>query len=161
MTTDLALGGTKITVGVARLLASWPHFAGALPYEVHSPVSVDVFRIFVAALEGTPPVLTQANMNELLSLCKEFGFTDLLSQVSAFMAMAEQEGKDVSHITEENLQIKEAFCPLQGALSRQARETAQLGQSLCLLREALAREITAVREAQAKYEGEIARLREG
>jgi hypothetical protein len=45
-----------------------------------------VLQIFVAALEGAVPVLTTEKMRVLLSLCKTFGFIDLLSQVPDFIS---------------------------------------------------------------------------
>jgi hypothetical protein len=121
MTTELALGGTKLTVRVARLLARCPHFEEPLLYQVRSPVRVDVFRVFVAALEGTPSVVTTENMNDLFFLCDEFGFTSLLSLVPDFISshpVLDSEGpKRAADITEERLQIKEALYPMQEALS--------------------------------------------
>jgi hypothetical protein len=63
-------------------------------------------------------------MHELLSLCNEFGFTGLLSQVTDFISeqpvVDDGTWKDTSDITDEKLQIRQALCPLQEALSRLA-----------------------------------------
>jgi hypothetical protein len=86
MTTELTLGGTRLTVPVVRLFANCPNFEEPLPYKVHSPVSIEVFRIFVVALDAVPPVIATENMNDLFLLCHEFGFTSLLSQVTDFIS---------------------------------------------------------------------------
>jgi hypothetical protein len=79
-------------------------------------VSVEVFRLFVGAIEGAPPVLTTENMDDLFLLCKEFGFASLLSQVSDFIVadsiVDSERPNGATDITEENLQIKESLCPL-------------------------------------------------
>jgi hypothetical protein len=110
MTAEIAVGGTRLTVRVA----SCPNFEEQFPYQVCSPVSVDVFRIFVAALEGVYLVVTTENMKDLFLLSEEFGFTSLLSQVTDFISVhsvVDSEGpKSARDITEENLQIKEALC---------------------------------------------------
>jgi hypothetical protein len=75
-----------------------------------------MFWIFVGAIEGTTE-----KVNHLFLLCTEFGFVNLLSQVSDFIAahsVVDSEGaKTATDIAEENLQIKEAACPLLEALS--------------------------------------------
>jgi hypothetical protein len=86
MAIGIVLGDTRLTVQVARLLAKCPRFEESLPYQVRSPVRVEVFRIFLAALEGAPPVVTTENMNDLFLLCEEFGFASLLSQVTDFIS---------------------------------------------------------------------------
>jgi hypothetical protein len=58
---------------------SCPKFEEPFPYQIHSPVSVDVFRVFVATLEDTPAVITTENMKDLLLLCEKFDFAGLLS----------------------------------------------------------------------------------
>jgi hypothetical protein len=62
MTAEIAVGGTRLTVRVA----SCPIFEEPFPYQVCSPVSVDVFRIFVEALEGAYSVVTTENMKDLV-----------------------------------------------------------------------------------------------
>jgi hypothetical protein len=88
-----------------RLLAlgeRCPHFEEPLRYQVLSPVSVDDFRIFVAALEGKPSVVTTENITDLLLLCKEFGFTSLLAQFSDFISgdsvVDSEAGKHISDL---------------------------------------------------------------
>jgi hypothetical protein len=78
----LFLGETALRVGIAALSTNCPNFKEYLPYHVRSRVGVEGFHIFVGALEGAAPVLTRETMYDLLSLCNEFGFTRLLSQVT-------------------------------------------------------------------------------
>jgi hypothetical protein len=78
----LFFGETALRVGIAGLSTNCPNFKECLPYHVRSRVGVEGFHIFVRALEGAVPVLTTENMYDLLSLCNEFGFTRLLSQVT-------------------------------------------------------------------------------
>jgi hypothetical protein len=164
MTTEVVLGDTRLTVGLARFVLMCPGFKERLPYHVQSPAGVEVFRIFVAILEGAPPAVTTKNMNGLFLLCNEFGFTRLLSEVSdynsAHSVVDSQGPNGTRDITGEKLQIKEALCPVKEALSgvikvnmNLARGNESLQQSLCLskkealdLREAEMRDIAEIRE---------------
>jgi hypothetical protein len=51
-------------------------------YRVRSDVSVSVFRIFVAAIDGATPKIAGENISGLRLLCDEFGFIDLLRRLS-------------------------------------------------------------------------------
>jgi hypothetical protein len=94
-------------------------------------------------LEGAVPVLTTENMHELLSLCNEFDFIDLLSQVMDFLSrqpvVDDGTWKNASDITEEKLQLRQALCPLQEVFSRlgdHAKEQKTLKRKIASLREA-------------------------
>jgi hypothetical protein len=65
MTTELALGGTRLRVPVARLVDTRQKIEEPLWYDVRSEASVEVFRIFVVALEGASSAITADNMNDL------------------------------------------------------------------------------------------------
>jgi hypothetical protein len=97
-------------------------------------------------------------MQDLLSLCKEFGFSGLLSQVTDFISTysvaEDRASKAISDIMEEKFQSRQALCPLQGALSRLARDNGQLLQSVSLLR----KDVVDLREAHAR---KIATLEKG
>jgi hypothetical protein len=116
MDTKIFLGERVLRVEIAVLSTNCPSFKEDLPYQVRSPVGGEAFHIFVAALEGTAPVLTTENMSDLLSLCNEFGFTGLLSQglgfISAHSVVEDGMRKAASDITKEKLQIRQALCPL-------------------------------------------------
>jgi len=73
-------------VELPALSASCPNFNETLPYHVPSSVSVEAFQLFVAALEGMAPALTTENRQNPFSLCNEFGFPGLLSQVTDFIS---------------------------------------------------------------------------
>jgi hypothetical protein len=113
-----------LRVRITALSKNCQNFKEDLLYQVRSRVGLEAFHIFVAALEGAAPVFTTKNMHELLSFCNEFGFTGLLSQVTDFLSgqpvVDDGARKDASDITEEKLQIRQALCPLQEALSRLA-----------------------------------------
>jgi hypothetical protein len=163
----LALGDTTLKVELAALDKSCPCFDEELPYRVCSPVSVEVFRIFVGAIEGTPPVLTTENVNDLFLLCEEFGFASLFSQVSDFISahsvVDSEAPKGATDIIEENLQIKEALCPLQEVLLgvqnanlHLARGNESLQRSLWLLH----KEVVDLRAANKVQMEDIAEIRE-
>jgi hypothetical protein len=124
MGTKLFLGKTALKVGIAALSKNCPNFNEDLLSQVRSRVGVEAFHSFVAALKGAAPVLTTENMHEPLSLCSEFGFTGLLSQVTDFLSgqpvVDDGTRKNASEITEEKLQIRQALCSLQEVLSRLA-----------------------------------------
>jgi hypothetical protein len=54
------------------------------PYRVQSPVSLSIFREFLSALTGNSIAITSANFPSLRQLSREFGFSDLSSQLSNF-----------------------------------------------------------------------------
>jgi hypothetical protein len=84
MTAEFVLGGTRLPVRVARLLATCPHFQEPLPYQVRSAVSIEVFRIFVAALEASPCDHHGEHERPAFT-CEEFGFASLLARVTDFI----------------------------------------------------------------------------
>jgi hypothetical protein len=81
---------------------------------VHSPVSADAFRTFVAALEGAPPAITTKNMNDLLLLWEEFDFASLLSLVtvliSAHSVIDGEARKRVSDLEEKDRRQTRKYC---------------------------------------------------
>jgi hypothetical protein len=164
----LSLGDTTLKVDLAALDKSCPGFHEELPYQVRSPVSVEVFRMFVGAIEGTPPVLMTENMNDLFLLGQEFSFVSLLSQVTSFISehsvVDSEAAKVATDITEENQQVKETPCSLQKALSevqtmnfQLARGDESLQRSLSLLQ----KEVLDLREANKVQMRDIAEMREG
>jgi hypothetical protein len=117
MTTKLALGDAKLTVQVAQLLASCLNFEEQLPYKIRSLIRVNIFRIFVAVLEGALLAVTTENMNNLCLLCEEFGFASLLSQVTNFISsqfvVNDEARKRVSCFEERNTEQYRELCSLQ------------------------------------------------
>jgi hypothetical protein len=55
---------------------------GQPSYDVRSHVSLDSFRLFVNAIRGTKPDITDDNTKDLGLLCDEFKFTPLSSAVA-------------------------------------------------------------------------------
>jgi hypothetical protein len=154
------LGDTALRVGLPALFASCPNFNEDLSYHVRSPVGIEAFRMFVGALEGTVPNVTTENVYDLFLLCENLAFPDFISAHSVTEGGAR---KNASDIREEKLQVRQALCPLQGALSRLARDNRRLEQSLSLLRkevadlrEAHARKIAALEKGQTESSGRLA-----
>jgi hypothetical protein len=114
---ELILGQAKLKVKIVQFAANFLRFEDVklLPCRVQYAVRKDAFHIFVSALEGTDPVLTKENMNDVRLFCEKFDFTALLIQVSDFISthsVAEGEaGKSFRGIDEEKFQIKiHCFC---------------------------------------------------
>jgi hypothetical protein len=106
-------------------------------------------------------------MHEPLSLCNEFGFTGLLSQVTDFLSgqpvIDDGTRKDASDITEEKLQIRQALCSLQEVLSRLAnheKEQKALKRKIVGLRQARQRE-SEVQEQNFEQERIVCFLQKG
>ncbi len=57
------------------------------PYELQSRVSANAFNQFVGAISGEKILITENNVNDLESLCREFGFSGLNDQIKAFRGM--------------------------------------------------------------------------
>jgi hypothetical protein len=55
-------------------------------FNVQSPVTADVFRLFISAIEGAEISVSDANADGLGYLCDEFQFTELRDQVRAFLS---------------------------------------------------------------------------
>jgi hypothetical protein len=84
---ELALGDETLSVLGLTLRYSCDKFADSVTtsrYEVTSPVSVDVFRIFVDAIVGKDVEITTDNVSGLGQLAREFGFWRLTARLSDF-----------------------------------------------------------------------------
>jgi uncharacterized coiled-coil protein SlyX len=57
----------------------------ASPYRVNSSVRLEVFRLFLEAVEGKEIQITKQNVADLSQLCTEFGFESLSRKISAFL----------------------------------------------------------------------------
>jgi hypothetical protein len=148
----LAFGDTTVSVRLVALGERCPDFEGPLPYQIRSPVSVEVFRVFVAALEGALPAITTENMNDLLLLSEEFGFASLLSQVteyiSAHTVVDYEARKRISDLEAKNRQQTRKYCLLQ-------KEAVDLREA----NKAQKEEILSLGRAQAKSDKEMSELR--
>jgi hypothetical protein len=58
----------------------------AFPYDLKSRVSINDFREFGSAFQGTTVKVTNNNFRALSQLCEESGFQDLAAQLSQFRA---------------------------------------------------------------------------
>jgi hypothetical protein len=54
------------------------------PYPLRSRVSTPSFEEFLSAIEGNSATVTESNYADLNLLCKEFGYSGLVNQLSAF-----------------------------------------------------------------------------
>jgi hypothetical protein len=57
----------------------------ASPYRVNSLVALEVFRLFLEAVEGKEIQITKQNVAKLSQLCTEFGFENLSRKISVFL----------------------------------------------------------------------------
>jgi hypothetical protein len=147
----LVLGDTALRVGLPALFTNCPNFKEELPDHVRSPVSVEAFQMFAEALEGTVPVVTTENMHDLLSLCHEFGFSGLLSQVTDLISahsVADFEArKRISDLEAKNRQQDRKLCLLQ-------KEVIDLREA----RKAQMQDIAEIREGRSREAAELSRL---
>jgi hypothetical protein len=148
MTARLFLGETELRVGMIAYAASCLTFEGLLLYHIRSPVRNEtVFRIFVDALNGKPPVLTPENTDGLVLLSTEFGFNSLLSLLSDWVSTRNMRNS-IHRIEERSIQQDRELCPLQ--------------QEVLNLREvnkAQSEEIDALRQVQTTFDKELRELR--
>jgi hypothetical protein len=145
MTIKLFLDETALRVGITTLSKNCPSFKEDFPSQVRSRVGFEVFHIFVEELESATPILTTENKHELPSLCSEFGFPGLLSQVTISISgqpVVDGARKDANGIREENLQIRQALYPLQEVFSRLTTHEKE--------QKALKRQIVSLREARQR-----------
>jgi Na+-transporting NADH:ubiquinone oxidoreductase subunit NqrA len=63
------------------------------PYEVTSSIGADVFRVFVNAIDGVSPTLTNENITDIGLLCDEFGYEQLSATVAEFLAQYSSPGE--------------------------------------------------------------------
>jgi uncharacterized coiled-coil protein SlyX len=87
---DIDFQGTKFAVPNDNLINLFEHQRGlidATGYKVQSPVPLDIFRVFVKALEtgGKVPV-TKENASAISLLAREFWLEELVSECSAVMS---------------------------------------------------------------------------
>jgi hypothetical protein len=99
----LVLQSTKFFVGRSRLVASCDLFAkdaklAASAYDVRSPVSVDVFRQFLEAIQDRTIEVTDQNISSLVQLCEEFGFRSLSAKLLGFPSPPASNNQDARSI---------------------------------------------------------------
>jgi hypothetical protein len=86
--TQLLLRDQQFKVDKSRLTKRCVNFKGfkERSYEVRSTVQIESFQIFLAALESKPYNITQQNVSDLFTLCEEFEFTELMSEIEDLRA---------------------------------------------------------------------------
>jgi hypothetical protein len=124
---------------------------------VKSSVSAEVFRQFVAELEGSETEITDASFGGLSLLSDEFGFGALGARLSAFASAAALPGRpadagaQLAAIEARALERDRATAGLQAEVRR-------LSLAVESLRAALYGEARARREGQAQTEADVGRL---
>jgi FtsZ-binding cell division protein ZapB len=157
------LNNANFTIGIVPLVTNCPKFQNLdlLPYQVESRVDPASFEVFISALEGKSPVITPANMNDLFLLSTEFGFANLLSRVSDFIAehsgVDDETWKRVRDIEDDNLEqnriigfLQKDVSDLLNCVHGLLEDNAQLKQPLCLLQ----KEISELRSLNSRLSEE-------
>jgi hypothetical protein len=92
---SLFLQGTKFNVpkdNLSNFFEHHPELVKSSRYDVQSPISFEIFKVFVKSLEtGTKITVTKANASELSLLAQEFWLDGLLSECSAVLAVSASE----------------------------------------------------------------------
>jgi hypothetical protein len=88
---NLVHGNTTVSVSRMQLFSKCETFQDnpallASPYYVQSPVGVEHFKLFVAAIGGADPEINHENSAALIKLCTEFKFVELGRKAEAFAA---------------------------------------------------------------------------
>jgi hypothetical protein len=119
----------RLLVEKSKLFRDSPMLGGS-PNALKWPHSLEDFRAFVSAVEGTAVPITNSNFKGLLQLSEEFGFGDLGVQLSQFRVSGDlkEEGtredwearKRISALEEQMEQRDQELAALRCELSRQA-----------------------------------------
>jgi hypothetical protein len=68
----------------------WNNLALAVSsYKVNSSVALEIFRLFLEAVEGKEIQIMEQNVADLSQVCTEFGFESLSRRISAFLDSSE------------------------------------------------------------------------
>jgi hypothetical protein len=89
--TQLVLNGTSFPFAKRKLVATCDLFdrqtsLADSPYPVKSRVSTASLELFLLALDKQPIEISSSNHDDLVALCREFGFDGLAADLSAFEA---------------------------------------------------------------------------
>jgi hypothetical protein len=123
------------------------------PYTLKSRISLDDFREFVSALEGTTATITNNNFKGLSQLCEEFRFRDLAAQLSDFR----NSGNFKEPSTMEDSEARMRLSALEERMEDRDREIEQLRCDL--LRQSRAHE-SVEKEVRAEAESAGRQARE-
>jgi hypothetical protein len=111
-------------------------------YRVQAAVAADVFRAFVAALEGNAVDITEGNYADLSQLCEEFGFDGLTGQLSLFQPS----------VALKDAEARRRISALEERWQQSDRQIAELQPELC-------RQTETQERAMAALEAEVAQLK--
>jgi hypothetical protein len=135
--------GKRVSVPVLHLINKCRLFQAnpallAQPYKVRSRVSVANFEIFVGAIKGVGPEITEENIFDLYALCSEFTFSELSAKLSAFPLRNSFPDRDA----------RQDIAALRNDAQRQERDFV-----------ALHREVSALRDEQELQSRDVQSLR--
>jgi chromosome segregation ATPase len=132
---SLVLNGEPINVSIVLLITKChlfqtkPELLGK-PYTVESRVSSDSLLMFVGAIDGAVPEISDANVRDLLQLCDEFKFIELGKAVGDWQVKHTQ----INPVIRRELYLVRAA--LEERLESQGRMMLMLDQALHRQREA-------------------------
>jgi hypothetical protein len=125
----LVLGDASLTLAGVPLFTNCKLFGNNLtlaasPYLVNSSVGLEVFQLFLEAVEGKEIQITKQNVADLSQLCTEFGFESLSKKISAFLDLPDYANADpeastrISGLEERVLQQDCRIASLEAELGR-------------------------------------------
>jgi hypothetical protein len=173
---EILVGKAHFTVAVDPLLANCETFAknrtliGSF-YFVRCSVSAETFSVFLRAVEGSVPVLTDCNVSELRSLSEEFGFSALLLQIQTFQSSKESfenlTRQRLLNLEEQIIAFRQEASFLQEAnyrflssLEREQRSASELIQALLVLIDSLQNDNRALLQTQVRLNADNSVQRE-
>jgi hypothetical protein len=99
--------GKRLLVVACDLFENRPGLLEA-PYQVRSRVSTASFQLFLSAIENKPITVTESNHADLAALSKEFGFSGLAEQLSAFAPLSNASDAELSELVSQVRELEEA-----------------------------------------------------
>jgi hypothetical protein len=166
---DLDFHGTKFTVTKSNLVEFFlhhPEMSTTTTYEVQSSVPLEIFEVFVKALEtGRKILITKENANAVSVLVMEFWLEDLVSECFALEAVL---GPDritalsarISQIENQmSSQVSGIIPELRKSIRNHDRQIETLSSSIEATTITLRREISDVRYSVLLLHGELEILR--
>jgi hypothetical protein len=135
---------TLLLGNASRAVAGLPLFSNCMlfrnnvalaasPYRVNSSVELEVFQLFLEAVEGKEIQIAKQNVADLLQLCAEFGFEGLSRKISAFLGFPDCASADFEararllDLEERDLQQDRRIASLEAEVGRLAAIASQTG----------------------------------
>jgi hypothetical protein len=96
------------------------------PNRVQSPVSLSIFRVFIAALEGNAMNITDTNFRERQRLCEESGFSEIAMKLSEFHPSMDFKEAEDAILQDKVTQLSTDFVRLGGEVAALRSATARI-----------------------------------